>query len=162
MEDWITIASLATAAATFALALATFLSVRSANRSVRLNERILNASSIPILMPSRFEDHAQKIRYADEVWAPVKGGHGYARVNNDVIYLAMSLRNAGQGLAIIDRWSFHRYEKISEPRSTESFRKLTRDLYIAGGDSARYYLRAQAIYDRPPLYQSGMRPDHHQ
>jgi hypothetical protein len=135
MEEWITISALATAAATFALALATFLSVRSANRSVRLNERILNASSIPILMPSRFEDSPQKIRYVDDVWIVMKGGRGHAHAANGVIYLAMSLRNAGQGLAVMDSWSFHSYEiKSSEPRPAETFRKLVRDLYIAGGD----------------------------
>ena len=40
MADWVTISSLATAGGTLVLAVATFSSVRSANRSARVAERV--------------------------------------------------------------------------------------------------------------------------
>jgi hypothetical protein len=54
--DWATISALATAGGTLVLALATFGSVRSANRAARLAERSLRAGLRPLLMPSRLED----------------------------------------------------------------------------------------------------------
>ena len=66
MTDWTTIASLATAGGTLVLALATFASVRSANRSARLAEYSMQIGIRPLLMPSRLEDAAQKIMWGDE------------------------------------------------------------------------------------------------
>jgi hypothetical protein len=66
MTDWTTIASLATAGGTLVLALATFASVRSANRSARLAEYSMQIGIRPLLMPSRLEDVAQKIMWGDE------------------------------------------------------------------------------------------------
>ena len=48
MADWVTISSLATAGGTLVLALATFGSVRSANRSARVAEESLLASVRPL------------------------------------------------------------------------------------------------------------------
>ena len=53
MADWVTISSLATAGGTLVLAIATFSSVKSANRSARVAERALLAGMRPVLMPSR-------------------------------------------------------------------------------------------------------------
>lgn len=51
--DWTTISSLATAGGTLVLAVATFASVRSANRAARLAEQSLLVGLRPVLMPSR-------------------------------------------------------------------------------------------------------------
>src|SRR3989442_12435917 len=99
--NWTTVASLATAAGTMVLALATFAAVRSANRAARAAERSLLAGLRPLLMPSRLEAGAQKILFADRKWVMVPGGGGAAEVADEVIYLALSLRNVGSGLATL-------------------------------------------------------------
>ncbi len=55
MADWVTISALATAGGTLVLAVATFSSVRSSNRSARVAERALMAGLRPVLMPSHLE-----------------------------------------------------------------------------------------------------------
>jgi hypothetical protein len=52
MADWPTIASLATAGGTLVLALATFSSVRSGQRSTQIAERALLIGLRPVLVPS--------------------------------------------------------------------------------------------------------------
>ena len=51
--DWASIASLATAAGTLVLAVATFAAVRSANRAARAAEQSLLVGLRPLLVPSR-------------------------------------------------------------------------------------------------------------
>src|SRR5881409_433673 len=65
MADWVTISALATAGGTLVLALATFASVRSANRAARVAERSLLAGLRPLLIPSHLEDAPQKILFAE-------------------------------------------------------------------------------------------------
>jgi hypothetical protein len=55
MANWVTISALATAAGTLVLAVATFASVRSANRAARVAERALFAGLRPLLVPSRVD-----------------------------------------------------------------------------------------------------------
>src|SRR5919201_1349635 len=108
MMDWATISALVTAAGTLVLAVATFASVRSANRSARIAERVLQVGLRPLLMPSRLEDPAQKIRWVDEHWARVEGGRASVEVVEGNIYLAMSVRNAGNGIAVLQAWQTDR------------------------------------------------------
>jgi hypothetical protein len=63
--DWATISSLATAAGTLVLAIATFAAVRSGNRSQRLAERAFQFNLRPILTPSHLEDPKQRIMFGD-------------------------------------------------------------------------------------------------
>ena len=137
MTNWATISSLATGAGTLILALATFSSVRAANRSARVSERSLLGAILPLLVSSHMYDPEEKIRFRDNRWVHVKGGHAYAAATKDAIYFVISLRNAGRGMAILDRWHFSSDEASSneEPRDTNSYRRLTRDLYIAAGDT---------------------------
>src|SRR4051812_48223306 len=107
MTDWSTIASLATAGGTLVLAVATFTSVRSANRGARISEQALLTRLRPLLIASRFEDPPEKVGFMDEHWVKVPGGCATAEVVGDVIYLAMALRNVGNGMAVLDRWSLH-------------------------------------------------------
>ncbi len=97
VADWASISALATGAGTLVLAGATFASVRSANRAARVAERSLLANLRPLLIPSRLEDPVQKITYADGKWLQVAGGGGVAEMGDEAVYLALALRNAGQG-----------------------------------------------------------------
>lgn len=54
--DWSIAANLATAAGTLVLAIATFFSIRTANRSNRTAARALQQGLRPILLPSLFTD----------------------------------------------------------------------------------------------------------
>src|SRR3954464_14468099 len=80
MADWVTISSLATAGGTLVLAVATFSSVKSANRSARVAERSLLAGIRPVLVPSQLEDAAVKVGFVDNRWLYVPGGCGAAEV----------------------------------------------------------------------------------
>jgi hypothetical protein len=133
--DWVTISALATAGGTLVLALATFASVRSANRAARAAERSLLAGLRPLLVPSKLDDPPQKVGFADDKWVVAAGGRGVAEVAETAIYLAISLRNVGAGIAVLHGWSFSpgrvRDEAHEKP---EDFTRLTRDLYVPAGD----------------------------
>lgn len=134
--DWVTVSSLATAGGTLVLAFATFASVKSANRAARAAETSLLAGLRPLLMPSQPGDAEQKIGFADQHWLHVPGGGGSAEADEDDVYLALSLRNYGSGIAILDGWHFtpDRLLGVSEHPPLEDFRRLTRDIYIPAGD----------------------------
>jgi hypothetical protein len=137
MTDWATTAaSAATAAGTLILAVATFSSVRSAHQSARATETALLAGIRPVLVPSRMEDAAQKVGFIDDRFFRVAGGQAVVEVTDDAIYLVISLRNVGNGLAVLDRWALVP-ERLRDERTAadvESFRRLTRDLYVPSGD----------------------------
>ena len=136
MTDWATISSLATAGGTLVLAVATFASVRTSNRAARAGERAMLASIRPVLVASRMEDPPEKVGFADEHWVRVDGGHAAADATDEAIYLAIALRNVGNGLAVLDRWQLHpeviRGTQVDRPQP-DSFRRLTRDLWIPAG-----------------------------
>ena len=136
MTDWVTISSLATASGTLVLAVATFASVRSANRAARATERALLAGIRPVLVPSREQDPPERVGFADGHWLDVGGGRGAAEVTDEAIYLAIALRNVGRGLAVLDRWDFYPERQIGDASHREpgDFRRLTRDLYVPAGD----------------------------
>ena len=136
MTDWVTISSLATAAGTLVLAAATFASVRSANRAARAAERSLLAGLRPLLMPSRPDDLEQKIGFADQHWVKLPGGCGTAEVTDDAIYLTLSIRNAGSGIAVLDGWLFtpDRILGVTAPPDLADFTRLSRDLYVPAGE----------------------------
>jgi hypothetical protein len=74
MADTSTIASLATAAGTPVLALATFSSTRSANRATRVSEQALKVGLRPVLFNARPQDPVQRERLgAKRVWADPAG-----------------------------------------------------------------------------------------
>ncbi|MEP7179921.1 MAG: hypothetical protein ABI775_12585 [Pseudonocardiales bacterium] len=136
MTDWATISALATAGGTLVLAIATFGSVRSANRAARAAERSLLAGLRPLLIPSRLQDPAEKVGFMDEHWVKVAGGHGLAEARDEAIYLAIAVRNAGTGMAVLHGWFFHsdRLVAVDEHPEAGAFHRLTRDLYVPAGD----------------------------
>jgi hypothetical protein len=137
MADWATISALATAGGTLVLAVATFASVRSGNRATRLAQRSLELGLRPLLMPSRLEDAAQKIAWGDDHWAAVEGGRASVEISDANIYLAMSVRNPGTGIAVLEAWQVQPLdrERAGGPQpDPDGFRPHIRDLYIAAGD----------------------------
>lgn len=135
MADWVTISSLATAGGTLVLAGATFASVRSANRAARVAERSLLVGLRPLLMPSRLEDAPQKVGFVDGKWLRVGGSSAAAELSDDAVYVAISLRNVGSGIAALHGWRLVPGRDTSrEHPDPSSYTRLTRDLYIAAGD----------------------------
>jgi hypothetical protein len=136
MTDWSAISNGATGAGTLVLALATFASVRSANRSARVAEQSLSVGMRPVLFPSRIEDRTEKIFWNDEHYERLPGGQVVARVVDKNIYLAMSVRNVGNGIGVLQGWHVEaRDQNLSaEPRDLALFREQTRDLYVPPGD----------------------------
>jgi hypothetical protein len=136
MADWVTISALATAGGTLVLAGATFASVRSANRAARAAERSLLAGLRPLLMPSRLDDPPQKVGFQDEKWFHIPGGGAVAEATDDALYLAIALRNAGAGVAVLHGWYFYPEVQLGDAAhaAPETFTRLTRDLYIPAND----------------------------
>jgi hypothetical protein len=136
VTDWTTVSSLATGGGTLVLALATFASVRSANRAARAAERSLAAGLRPLLVPSRLDDSEQKVFFAGGGYLMVPGGRAVAQEEDGAIYLAASLRNAGSGLAVLHGWRFYPGDRRGEDRpGPEDFTGQTRDLYVPPGDT---------------------------
>jgi hypothetical protein len=137
VTDWATISALATAGGTLVLGIATFASVRSANRAARTAERALLEGLRPLLVASRLQDPPEKISFVDLHWVRVDGGHGSVEVTDDVIYMAIALRNVGRGMAVLHGW-FATRGATSNTRPGHApvadFRRLTRDLYVPPGD----------------------------
>jgi hypothetical protein len=134
--DWVTISALATAGGTLVLAVATFLSVRSANRAARVAERSLLAGLRPVLMPSRLDDQPQKVGFADGHWVHAPPGGGVAEATDGAVYLAIALRNAGSGIAVLHGWRLYTQSMVGVDAHAqlEEFVRLTRDLYVPAGD----------------------------
>jgi hypothetical protein len=138
MADWVTISALASAGGTLVLAGVTVASVRSANRAARVAEQSLLAAQRPLLVPTRLDDPVQKVGFQDDVWLVAPGGQGDAKATDDAVYLAIAVRNVGTGIAVLHGW--HLFPAIQlgpdmEATPLEDFTPLTRDLYIAAGDT---------------------------
>jgi hypothetical protein len=143
-STWATIADLATALGTLILAIATFSAVRSANLSARVAQRALLEGMRPVLMPSRREDTTLKVNFGDRKFVQVPGGGAAGEVGGGdgslgpetaVVYLAVGLRNAGNGIAVLHGWRFYpEWNRGDQHAPLEEFRRQSRDLYIPVGD----------------------------
>lgn len=164
MIDWTTVSSLATGLGTLVLAVATFAAVRSANRAARAAERSLLAGLRPLLVPSRLEDSQQKVFFGDGKHVVLPGGGAAADDDNGIVYLAISVRNAGNGIGVLHGWLFHSGDHRSEDHDDPAgFTHQTRDLYIPAGDTgfwqgafrdpadSRYEAAQTAVKARDPL-----------
>lgn len=134
--DTSTIASLATAAGTLVLAIATFSATRSANRAARISERALTVGLRPVLFNARPQDATQKVGFIDEHWLSLHDGLAAVQCFEEKLYLAIPLRNVGAGLAVLHGWSLWPQRAGSDvpPHPLEEFRRLQRDLYVPAGD----------------------------
>jgi hypothetical protein len=148
MADVTTIAELGTAVGTLFLGVATFASVRSANRAARVAERSLLLGLRPVLTPSRPEDADQEILFGDGRRYGLRSDRAIVDRADDVIYLAIPLHNVGAGLAVLQHY-YVMPEDLPAPvlrphmahdrdlrrhAPVEEFRPQQRDLYIASGD----------------------------
>ena len=147
--EWATVASLATAVGTLVLAVATFASVRSANysaraadraarvaeQSARIAERSLLAAERPLLMSSRLQDPEQKIPFQEGRFLRVTGGAATLEVADSAVYMVISVRNVGTGLAVMHGWHIEGgvLPQLTHP-PLEDFTAQTRDIYVAPGD----------------------------
>jgi len=130
----VTISSLATAGGTLVLAVATFASVRSANRSARVAERSLLLGLRPVLFPSGEQDPSVEIYFGDEHEFRVGGGVGAVEESNGIVYMAIPLRNVGAGLAVLHGWHVTRGRSSGDPRDrVDDFRQQQIDLYVPAG-----------------------------
>jgi hypothetical protein len=149
MADWVTISSLATAGGTLVLAVATFSSVRSANRSARVAEQSMLIGTKPVLIPSREEDPVERLRFGDGTFLNVAGHGAAAEQDNGRIHMGIGLRNGGAGLGVILGWRARtlageearsgqsqvgRQGEVPAPR-LDDFRRQQLDLYIPAGET---------------------------
>jgi hypothetical protein len=136
MTDWSTTASLATAGGTLVLAVATFASTRSANRAARMAERAVLAGLRPLLLTAHRDDRPEKVMWMDEHFAVVPGGQAVVEAVDGNVYLAVNLRNAGNGIAVLHGWRIYvGWDPELPPTPIEDFRRQGRDLYIPAGDT---------------------------
>jgi hypothetical protein len=156
MADWVTISSLATAGGTLVLAVATFSSVRSSNRSARVAELSLLTGMRPVLIPSREDDPDMRVRFGDDHNLVVSGHGGAAEATDGNLYLALSLRNGGSGLAVLHSWRAEALERgrMQERPDPNQFRRQNLDLYIPAGDTGYWQ---GAIRDREDPVYDGIR-----
>ena len=140
------------------LAIATFASVRSANRAARVAERSLMLGLRPTLVPSRPEDPDETVDFArGERILRVPSGSAVVVHEEDHALMAMALRNVGAGLAVLEAWHLHRGVRGGrEPHANpDDFRELIRDLYIPAGDTG-YWQGAVRDPSDPLLEQIGL------
>src|SRR4051812_4916671 len=137
MAELSTVAELGTAAGTLVLAIATFASVRSANRAARTTERALLAGIRPVLASSTLEDRQQKVGFMDSHFVRVDGNRAVTEVTDDVIYVVLSLRNVGNGLAVLARWDLQvDAAPGTDHRDPATYQRLSRDIFVPAGDVA--------------------------
>jgi hypothetical protein len=135
MTNWTTVSSLATGAGTLVLAMATFASVRSANRAARIAEQSLLIGLRPLLVASRLDDAAQKVFYGDGKHEMLEGGRGAAELDGAIVYLAISVRNAGRGIALLHGWRFGAgAQSHDRPPDLTEFRPQQRDIFVGPED----------------------------
>ncbi|HEY2603439.1 MAG TPA: hypothetical protein VGI67_17910 [Thermoleophilaceae bacterium] len=136
MADWVTISSLATAGGTLVLAVATFASVRSANRAARVAERALLVGLRPVLTLSREQDPGLEVGFGDEQSFRVEGGTAAVTEVDGNVYMVIPLRNVGAGLGVLHGWYLSRGRRVGfDPRDViDDFRAQQLDLYVPPGD----------------------------
>jgi hypothetical protein len=155
MADWVTISSLATAGGTLVFAIATFSSVKSANRSTRLAERSLLAGQRPILIPTHDDDPVQTVRFGDGALIQVRGHAGTIALQRENVYMAIGVRNGGNGLALIHGWRVEvAHQTGNQPPPADEFRRQQRDIYIPSGETGYWQ---GAIRDRSDPDYDGIR-----
>lgn len=133
-----TIANLATAGGTLVLGIATFASVRSAQRAARVAERSLLIGLRPVLAPARPDEKIEDVLFGDGQLVEFPAGGGAAVVESDgSLYMVMPLRNVGSGLAVLHGWQVlgGRARPSAGHADADDFRPLLRDLYVSSGDT---------------------------
>lgn len=146
MTDW---AGWGTSVGTLVLAGATFAAVRSSSRSARIAERSLLVGMRPMLTTSRFHDPDERVQFADGRVLDVESGRALVLQQDDVIYLAIPLRNVGAGIAQLRGYHVEpepadqvardplgpaRHRRGDSAPDRSELAEQQRDLYVAAGD----------------------------
>jgi hypothetical protein len=149
VADWATLSEMGTAVGTLVLAGATFVAVRSANRTARIAERTLLIGLRPVLVASRPQDPAEQVQFADGRVFAVGSGRATIHQGEGVIYLAIPLRNAGAGIAVLHSYRLQpepaervaqdplgpaRHRRGDTAPDPARFLRQQRDLYVPAGD----------------------------
>jgi len=173
--DLVAVSSLATAGATLVVAVATFASVRSSIRVARNAERALLVGMRPVLFPARRGSARQTVRWGDEHFAAVGGGEALIEEKDGVIYLAMTVRNVGSGIAVLHGWALQpnvvvldidramqqRRAAIVRPEPS-AFREQSVDIYVSPGDDNCWFaaIRRPDDPDRDMVHAALAGPTH--
>jgi hypothetical protein len=128
VADWSTIASLATAGGTLVLAIATFASVRSGNRSARIAERALQLNLQPVLVPTRPEDPPERVTFREGIVVEVPGASAAVESRDGAYFIVVPLRNVGSGLAVLRAGHIAVATTIAEVPDEAEYRLLHRYL----------------------------------
>lgn len=91
----------------------------------------------PLLIPSRLNDPPQKVFFQEGNAFRLEGGRGFIEYDDGTgaVYIAISLRNSGQGMSVIHGWWFREGREVNPQRpEPDSFRVQQIDLAIAPGD----------------------------
>jgi hypothetical protein len=159
VADWVTISSLATAGGTLILALATFSSVKSANRSARVAERSLLAGLRPVLIPSRTEDPEQLVRFGDgHMFTIPRMGAMSTCPPTETSTSASRYGMAGQDWPSSMGGGPWRSDggTFSDAPNIDEFRRQQRDIYIPAGEPGFWQgaIREQSDPDRESVRRS--------
>jgi hypothetical protein len=136
VADWIAISGLATAGGTLALAVTTYASVRSANRAARVAELSLLAGLRPLLVESGESAETLRVNFHDIQGIAVPGGRAAIELVDDRVFVVLSLRNVGSGIAVLHGGTLYPRRQsgnVALP-NIDTYRRLLRDLYIPPGD----------------------------
>jgi hypothetical protein len=97
---------------------------------------MLLAGLRPVLVPSRLEDPSDKVMWVDGHSVRLRGGAASVQLVDGHVYLAMSLRNVGAGIAVLQGWHPSLDWRPGAPHAEpDQFRRQTRDIYIPAGDT---------------------------
>jgi hypothetical protein len=135
VADWVTISALATAGGTLALAGATYGAVRSGNRAARAAELSLLTQLRPLLIQSSPGDPPLRAGFGDGVGVTAPGEGAGVEVVDERVYIAVSLRNVGPGIAVLHGGQVFPRRRNARVEHTPlgEFRRLQRDIYIPPG-----------------------------
>jgi hypothetical protein len=139
MADTATIASLATAAGTLVLAVATFASTRSANHSARIAERALDLNLRPVLIPAHEWEPTERITFNDQI-IELRSGYAAVEERDGNLYFAAQLRNVGAGIGVLTSWKVKAdpnlpvLSQLVDPPDPTHFVAQLRSLYVPAGD----------------------------
>ncbi len=146
--DWVAISSLATAGGTLALAVTTYLSVRSANKAARTAELSLLAGLRPLLIESLESDPVQRVNFGDQRGIVTPGGGAAVQVIEDRIYIVLSLRNVGPGIGVLFGGRLYaERDRLRGEVDLDGFRMLSRDIYIPPGKIGFWQIAYRDTHD---------------
>ena len=97
----------------------------------------------PVLIPSREDDPLERIRFGDGQIVQVPGHGGAAEVHDANVFMALGLRNGGNGLAVIHGWRARVRNdpeipgagRVDEAPDLDEFRAQQLDLFIPAGEA---------------------------